>query len=72
MRSQGGTDTFANLVTLCAICHEWVHHNPALAMLDGWLLFAGTEPDEVPVRHFAWMHKPMLLANDGTVSFWAA
>lgn len=70
MRSQGGKDTFSNLVTLCAGCHMWVHANPAAARAGGWLLGRGSEPAMVPVDHFRWPGGPILLSDDGTVSLW--
>ncbi len=70
LRSQGGPDTFSNLITLCAKCHEWCHRNPAAARADGWMLGRGNSPEQVPVDHVAWPSGPVLLADDGTVSFW--
>ncbi len=39
-RSQGGPDTYVNLLHLCDIggCHAYVHANPAESYLRGWLL----------------------------------
>ena len=71
-RSQGGPDTFANLVTLCADCHSWVHGEPALARAEGWLCSKGTDPAQVPVDHFAWPADPVLLNADGTITFWGS
>jgi len=36
-RSQGGTDTADNLVTLCRAHHDWVHQNPARSFEIGLL-----------------------------------
>ena len=36
-RSQGGTDSPFNLVTLCRAHHDWVHGNPAEARQLGLL-----------------------------------
>lgn len=42
-RSQGGTDTADNLVTLCRAHHSWVHEHPALSKSLG--LLAGHEKE---------------------------
>ena len=42
-RSQGGTDTADNLVTLCRAHHRWVHEHPALSKPLG--LLAGHEKE---------------------------
>lgn len=47
-RSQGGPDTPENLVTLCAVCHDWVHGHPAQARLRGLLARSGNIPQEPP------------------------
>lgn len=67
MRSQGGADTFANLVTLCAACHRWVHLHPLKARELGLLVTHGTEPATVAIRHHAWPAGPILLRDDSTV-----
>lgn len=36
-RSQGGTDTADNLLTLCRAHHRWVHEHPALSIEIGLL-----------------------------------
>jgi hypothetical protein len=71
-RSQGGSDSFANLVTLCSACHDWVHANQVPARQQGWLCSKGTDPAKVPVDHHAWPAAPVLLNADGTVTLWAA
>lgn len=68
MRSQGGGDTFSNLVTLCVRCHGWVHGNPAKASQEGWLLQASQPSCETAVAHHAWPAGPIWLRDDGTVS----
>lgn len=37
-RGAGGTDDRENTVDLCTPCHEWIHANPEVAYLLGWLL----------------------------------
>ncbi len=70
MRSQGGPDTYSNLVTLCAECHRWAHANPAQAGLEGLLLIAGQHPEATSVRHFCWPGRNVFLGLDGTIQFW--
>lgn len=36
-RSQGGTDTPANLLWVCGPCHAHIHDNPAEAYEQGWM-----------------------------------
>lgn len=36
-RSQGGTDTIDNLVTLCRAHHRWVHEHPKISVDIGLL-----------------------------------
>jgi hypothetical protein len=67
LRSQGGTDTFGNQVTLCAACHHWVHHHVADALADGWLVASASDPLTVPVRHHLWPAGPVLLCDDGGI-----
>lgn len=38
LRSQGGTNDPANLLLLCAGCHDYVHGHPALSYAAGYLL----------------------------------
>lgn len=68
LRSQGGRDTFANMVTLCARCHHWVHHNVRTARDAGWLVHANGRPAEVALRHHSWPAGAIWLNDDGTVS----
>lgn len=40
-------------VTMCAVCHAWVHANPSLAMKEGWLVLRSeTKPWAVPMNWF--------------------
>jgi hypothetical protein len=70
LRSHGGDSSFANLVTLCTGCHQWVHAHPSSARGAGWLTGHGGVPAEIPVDHFSWPGQPVLLNEDGTISFW--
>ena len=56
---------WANLISLCRICHSWVHGNRAEAIEMGLVLEARDVPTEVPVRHA--VHGPVLLTHDGLV-----
>jgi hypothetical protein len=67
MRSQGGRDTFSNMVTVCVACHAWVHQNVAAAQLAGLLVPHGGEPAAIPLWHHAWPAGPILLRDDSTV-----
>lgn len=53
-RSQCGKNNSANLITLCASCHHWVHANPYAANGLGLLLRHGEDPLLIPVRHHMW------------------
>jgi hypothetical protein len=50
LRSQQGRDVASNLAALCRDCHNEVHAHPVDAGRDGWMLVAGDEPAEVPVK----------------------
>ena len=71
-RSHGGQDISENLITLCAECHDWVHHNPYAARREGLLLSRGTDPATVPVDHKLWPSGPVYLGPECTFSLWAA
>jgi len=36
-RSQGGDNTPDNLLLVCYFCHDLIHHNPAEALVRGYL-----------------------------------
>jgi hypothetical protein len=63
-RSQGGLNSSANLITLCASCHHWVHANPYAANRAGLLLRQGEDPALIPVRHAMWPAAPVWLDAD--------
>jgi len=49
MRSQGGDNSEANLLHVCARCHLTIHDGPAIAYEHGWLVHSWDEPSSVPV-----------------------
>lgn len=60
-RGRGGTNTLANLVSLCGdattpdCCHSEVESYRRRATAEGWLVPTGTAPEEWPVlRHSGW------------------
>jgi hypothetical protein len=54
LRSQGGKNTAANLISLCGSgttgCHGWVHAHPAKARDLGLIVPSWMDPAETPVR----------------------
>lgn len=62
LRSQGGSDSPANLAALCLPCHGWCHAHPADAVADGWIVRSYGDPETVAVRVLL---SPVLLAADG-------
>lgn len=71
LRGQGGSHTPDNLITLCGIgstlCHGWVHENRAEARDNGWILYPGDNPAEMPLllRSAAGAESLVLLTADG-------
>lgn len=53
-RSQCGSNSSCNLITLCYNCHRWVHDHPYAARELGYLLRHGEDPAAIPVAHFLW------------------
>ena len=53
LRSQGGTDSLANLIGLHSSCHniapKSVHQNPALAYERGWMVRSWGDPEKWPL-----------------------
>lgn len=45
-----GADSLGNLVALHAVCHRWVHDNPADARTHGFIVPSWANPDETPVH----------------------
>lgn len=50
LRSQGGTDTPANLLLLHDRCHRGIHANPLWARRHGFIVPSWADPDTTPVR----------------------
>jgi hypothetical protein len=63
-RSQCGSNSPANLITLCEACHHWVHHNPYAARALGLLLRHDEDPETIPVTHALWPAAPVWLDED--------
>lgn len=60
------THEACNGITLCPVCHAWVHANPAMAKSFGWIVSAWeTDPSAHPVNMFLWGWAG--LRCDGTV-----
>lgn len=54
-----------NALTLCSVCHAWVHANPVAARTHGWIVSAWEDhPGMLPVSTFLWGW--VLLHHDGT------
>lgn len=50
LRSQGGEHTAENCVSICHMCHDWIHANPKLSYERGWLVRQWADPAFQPVR----------------------
>ena len=37
-------------VALCPACHEWVHANPRLATVTGWMVPSWADPAKIPAQ----------------------
>lgn len=37
-QAQGGTHELENLLAVCHICHDFIHHHPQLSYEKGWLV----------------------------------
>jgi hypothetical protein len=55
-----------NGIWLCSACHTWVHANPLLARLSGWIVSRHSNPCTVPV--VAAQHGRVLLDHFGGVT----
>lgn len=65
LRSQMGDNGAANLVTLCPLCHHWVHHHVAVATALGWIVPSWDQPEGV--RMLTWRGW-ITVQDDGTWS----
>jgi 5-methylcytosine-specific restriction enzyme A len=68
-KKMGGTKNarivygLANLVSLCRLCHSWIHGNPNESYDAGWLVRSGKDPEEVGIDlNFG----TLMLKMDGT------
>lgn len=48
-RSAGLNEKPSNKITLCALCHKWVHEAPVEARQQGWVVSRYDDPAEMPV-----------------------
>lgn len=61
------THQACNGITLCPVCHAWVHANPDQARSFGWIVTAWEDqPDRQPIYTFLWGWTQ--LRCDGTVT----
>ena len=57
LRSQGGRHSIENCVSICHMCHDWIHANPGISYEWGWLVKSYDHPEETPVRVIGnWLH----------------
>lgn len=71
LRSAGADERACNRVTLCAVCHHWVHYHPGMATEAGWLVSRYDDPGQVPVRHVLWPGVQVLLTDENAgVKIW--
>lgn len=49
LRSRGGTDEPANVMSVTAVQHDWIHRNPKKARAIGWMVHSWEDPNEVPI-----------------------
>lgn len=58
---------YCNLLTLCHVCHGWVHQHPAEARVGGFIVSAHEDDlASIPVRSFMGM---ITLACDGGIDW---
>lgn len=50
LRSQGGEHTAENCVSVCHVCHTWIHANTGKSYEHGWLVRQWADPAYQPVR----------------------
>lgn len=56
LRSRGGEDTAENCVSICHVCHDWIHANVAESTKLGWIVQSWADPAHQPVRiQGAWL-----------------
>lgn len=49
LRSQGGLGLVENGITLCPLCHHWVHNTVAAAKATGLIVPSWADPEVTPV-----------------------
>lgn len=54
LRSQGGTDAVENILCTCVFCHRFIHDNPAVASLLGWIVESWEDYTEKKWYPFNW------------------
>ena len=62
--SRDDTNSPANLVLLCAQCHEWVESWRTRALCAGQLVSQGVDPALIPLRYHGGL---VLLTHDGQI-----
>lgn len=67
MRSAGRDERACNRITLCWLCHEWVHHHPAAAIELGYLVSRYADPADVRINHWLWPAYPVWLEPGGGI-----
>jgi 5-methylcytosine-specific restriction endonuclease McrA len=66
-RRREGLHGYANCITLCSVCHRWVHAHPVQARQDGLIVsFAVADVAAVQVSSFMGM---LTLFDDGGLGF---
>jgi hypothetical protein len=55
LRGQGGDNSMANLLNVCAAavdagCHAYIHAHPEESYANGWLVHAWADPEAIPVQ----------------------
>lgn len=65
-RREGGHGV-SNLLSLCPLCHRWVHAHPVEARAAGWIVSVheDKDPTQMPVRHFT--GDQVLLDDEGGI-----
>lgn len=64
LRSAGSDERACNRVTLCAMCHNFVHMHPATSIDEGWLVGRYADAAEQPIQHYLWPTGLILLTDD--------
>ena len=62
LRSQGGGDEASNGLSVCALCHDYLHKHTGEAYKNGWLVRAWANPQQTPCLRRG---QNVLLDNEG-------